>query len=209
MIRFKKLHEAGTKAKFIVVGVLGIGISFAAFCSPASAALFARDSFNDAALSIDGFGSTSNSGTLQTRVPVGASVLKAYLYASSIWNLSPVNDVKLNGNLLKVADAVLVTPDANPATTVRWDVTSLLSSLAGLQNQSIEELGDNDGETLVVAYQDTSTIGFSSFIFDGELASTGDTTRFNFAQPYTSGDFLVSLASTFSFQPSDQFTTVD
>ncbi|MHC5596235.1 MAG: hypothetical protein ACYTXC_09805, partial [Nostoc sp.] len=48
-----------------------------------------------------------------------------------------------------------------------------------------------------------------SFIFDGELATTGDTTRFDFAQPYTSGDFLVSLASTFSFQPSDQFTTVD
>ncbi|MBD2662913.1 parallel beta-helix repeat [Richelia sinica FACHB-800] len=185
------------------------GFGLAAFSSPASAALLARNTFNDAALSIDAFGSTSNSGTISTNVSVGATVLKAYLYTSSVWDFSPVNDVKLNGNLLKVSDATVLTPDANPTTTVLWDVTSILGSLSGLQNHTIEELGDNDGSTLVVAYKDASTTGFTSFIFDGELATTGDTTTFNFAQPYTGGDFLVSIADSFSFQTSGQFTTID
>ncbi|MBH8573949.1 PEP-CTERM sorting domain-containing protein [Nostocaceae cyanobacterium CENA369] len=213
-ITVEMMHQASRKlnirqASLTTFAILGASFGFATFSSPASAALFVRDSFNDAALSIDAFGSTSNNGTLQTNVPVGASILKAYLYASSIWNYSPINDVKLNGNLLKVSDAVVVASDTNSTTTVLWDVTSLLSSLGGLQNHTIEELGDNDGETLVVAYKNASTTGFSSFIFDGALATTGDTTKFNFAQPYNNGDFLVSLASTYSYQPSGQFTTVD
>jgi hypothetical protein len=213
-ITVEMLHQASRKlnirqASLTTFAILGASFGFATFSSPASAALFARDSFDDAALSIDAFGSTSNNGTLQTNIPVGASILKAYLYASSIWNYSPINDVKLNGNLLKVSDAVVVASDTNSTTTVLWDVTSLLSSLGGLQNHTIEELGDNDGETLVVAYKNASTTGFSSFIFDGALATTGDTTKFNFAQPYNNGDFLVSLASTYSYQPSGQFTTVD
>ncbi|MGI2901986.1 PEP-CTERM sorting domain-containing protein [Tolypothrix sp. VBCCA 56010] len=239
MTRFqvrKKLRKAGSKAKSIAVGafsiqmgnvpqsksrlgirktslktlaVLGVGFGFVGSSLPASAALIARDTFQDAALSVDAFGSTSNNGSLQTNVPVGATILKAYLYASSVWDLSPVNDVKLNGNLLKVADSNLLIPDANPATTRVWDVTNILGTLGGLQNHTIEELGDNDGETLVVAYKDASTTGFSSFILDGELATGGDTTRFNFAKPYSGGDFLTSLSSSYSFQPSGQFTTVD
>lgn len=197
------------KATLSTFAFLGVSFGFAALSSPASASLLFRESFDNAALSIDAFGSTSNNGTLQTDVPVGATVLKAYLYASSIWNFGSVNDVKLNGNLLKVADAFLLTPDENPATTVRWDVTSLLSSLGGLQNHTIEELGDNDGETLVVSYQDATTTGFSSFILDGELSTTGDTTKFNFDQLYSNGDFIVSFADSFSYQPSGQFTTVD
>ncbi|QLE47646.1 PEP-CTERM sorting domain-containing protein [Nostoc sp. C057] len=201
------IHKA-TLSTFVFFGV---SFGFAALSSPASASLLFRESFDNAALSIDAFGSTSNNGTLQTDVPVGATVLKAYLYASSVWENfnGPVSDVKLNGNLLKVADAFLLTPDENPATTVRWDVTSLLSSLGGLQNHTIEELGDNDGETLVVSYQDATTIGLSSFILDGELSPTGDTTRLNFDKPYSGGDFIVSFADTYSFQPSGQFTIVD
>jgi PEP-CTERM motif len=199
------------KATLSTFAVLGVSFGFAALSSPASAALLFRESFDNAALSIDAFGSTSNNGTLQTDVPVGATVLKAYLYASSVWQdfNGPVSDVKLNGNLLKVADAFVLAPNENPATTVRWDVTSLLSSLGGLQNHTIQELGDNDGETLVVSYQDATTAGLSSFILDGELSLTGDTTRLNFDQPYTGGDFIVSFADTYSFQPSGQLTIVD
>ncbi len=196
------------KATLSTFAFLGVSCGFAALSSPASASLLFRESFDNAALSVDAFGSTSNNGTLQTDVPVGATVLKAYLYASSVFNFTPVNDVRLNGNLLQVADAFLLTPDENPVTTVRWDVTSLLSSLGGLQNHTIEELGDNDGETLVVSYQDATTTGLSSFILDGELSNTGDTTRLNFDQPYSGGDFIVSFADSFSFQPG-QFTIVD
>ncbi|MCF2145486.1 PEP-CTERM sorting domain-containing protein [Desmonostoc muscorum LEGE 12446] len=199
------------KVTLSTFAVLGVSFGFAALSSPASAALLFRESFDDAALSIDAFGSTTNNGTLQTDVPVGATVLKAYLYASSVWENyeGPVSDVKLNGNLLKVADAFVLTPDENATTTVRWDVTSLLSSLGGLQNHTIEELGNNDGETLVVSYQDASTTGLSSFILDGELSTTGDTTRFNFDRPYSGGDFIVSFADTYSSQPSGQYTIID
>jgi hypothetical protein len=236
MTRFqvrKNLRKASCKAKTIAVKNLAIGqenllrnklkmsvgkahlglltVTLLGIIAPqsANAALLNRSAFQDAALSIDAFGSTSNNGFLQTNVPVGANVLKAYLYTSSVWNNSPVSDVKLNGNLFKVADATKLTPDANPTTSLVWDVTSVLGSLGGLQNHSIEELGDNDGSTLVVAYQDASTTGFTSFILDGELATGGDKTRFNFAESYTGGDFLMSLASSYSFQPSGQFTTVD
>ncbi|QSJ17574.1 hypothetical protein JYQ62_01460 [Nostoc sp. UHCC 0702] len=204
-------HKLGiSKASLTTFAILGISAGFTLFSSPASATLLVRDTFNDAALSIDAFGSTSNVGTIQTNVPTGATVLKAYLYASSIWNFGPVNNVSLNGNLLQVADGTILSPDSNPATTVRWDVTSLLSSLGGgLQDLTIEELGDNDGETLVVAYQDASTTGLTSVILDGELSTTGDTTRFDFADPYTSGDFLASLAGSFSFQPAGQYSTID
>jgi hypothetical protein len=189
-----------------VSGAIAFSLCLSAL--PASAALLVRNTFKDAALSIDAFGSTSNSGLLQTDVASGSTILKAYLYASSVWD-GPVNDVKLNGNLLQVSDANVLSPDANPATTVVWDVTSLLSSSAvGLTNHTIEELGQNDGATLVVAYSNAATAGFTSFVLDGELATGGDTTTFNF-DPYTSGDFKVSLASSFSFQPASQFTTVD
>jgi hypothetical protein len=43
---------------------------------------------------------------------------------------------------------------------------------------------------------------------DGELALAGDSTVVPFAAPYAGGDFLMSLASSFSFG-SGQFTTVD
>jgi hypothetical protein len=197
------------KAGLTTLALLGIGTGVAVSSSPASAALFVKDTFNNAALSIDGFGSTSNNGFIQTNVPTGSTVRKAYLYAASIWNFSPVSNVRLNGNLLQVSDATVLTPDLNPATTVRWDVTSLLSSLSGLQSHAIEELGDNDGSVLVVAYENDDTVGFTSVILDGELSTGGDETTFNFAQPYNDGDFLVSLASSFSFQPANQVTTID
>jgi hypothetical protein len=194
--------------------VAWIAFGLALSSSPASAALLVRNSFQDAALSIDAFGSPSNSGLLQTNVPSGATVVGAYLYSSSIWNFGPVNDVKLNGNLLSTSAATVLTPNANPTTTVVWDVTSILKSIieggpGGLQNHTIEELGNNDGQTLVVAYKSPLTVGYTSFILDGELATGGDTTTFNFASPYTSGDFFVSLADTFSYQPANQYSKID
>jgi MYXO-CTERM domain-containing protein len=44
---------------------------------------------------------------------------------------------------------------------------------------------------------------------DGELATGGDTTLVEFPQPYKGGDFIMSLASSYSSQPSGQFTSID
>jgi hypothetical protein len=79
----------------------------------------------------------------------------------------------------------------------------------GLYNFGLQERGNNDGSVLVIAYSNASTQGHSALIYDGELATTGDVTRFNFANPYSGGNMLMSLASSHSRQPSAQFTQVD
>jgi hypothetical protein len=166
---------------------------------------------SNAALSIDGFGSTTNSGFIQANIPTGSTIQRAYLYATSVWDMSPVYGVTFHGNALSVGSATILSPDENPATTARWDVTSIIASsfTGGLQDFSILEDGQNDGAVLVVAYSNPSTQGLTSVILDGELSTGGDTVAFNFASPYTGGDFLVSLASSYSDQPSDQATEID
>lgn len=180
--------------------------------SPASAALMLAGAWQDAALSIDGWGSVSNSGTLQADTPNGAEVLKAYLYASSVWSNS-VYDVSLAGNLLTVGSGTILAPDVNPATTVRWDVTSIMKPLIegtnGLQSFNISESSGNDGAVLVVVYKHSTTAGGTSFILDGELATTGDSTKVSFAEPYNSGDMIMSMGISYGFQPTGQVTLVD
>jgi hypothetical protein len=128
--------------------------------------------------------------------------------------MSPVYDVTFHGTSLPLSSATILSPNNNPATTVRWDVTNIIASsfTVGLQDFSIVENGPiptNDGAVLVVAYSNPSTQGFTSVILDGELSTTGGTSQFDFVSPYTGGDFLVSLASSYSRQPSWQFTQID
>ncbi|NCR56488.1 MAG: PEP-CTERM sorting domain-containing protein [Microcystis aeruginosa LL13-06] len=193
---------------------LGITVGLCLNIAPASASLIVRESISNAALSIDGFGSLSNSGIIQANIPTGSTIKRAYLYAASVWDMSPVYGVTFNGNLLSLSSATILSPNSNPATTARWDVTNIIAAsfTGGLQNFSITENGPiptNDGAVLVVAYSNPSTQGFTSVILDGELSTGGDTSQFNFASPYTGGDFLVSLASSYSLQPDEQFTQID
>jgi hypothetical protein len=194
---------------------LGITVGLCLNIAPASASLIVRESISNAALSIDGFGSLSNSGIIQANIPTGSTIKRAYLYAASVWDMSPVYGVTFNGNLLSLSSATILSPNSNPATTARWDVTNIIAAsfTGGLQNFSITENGPiptNDGAVLVVAYSNPSTQGFTSVILDGELSTGGDTSQFNFASPYTGGDFLVSLASSYSLQPTrEQFTQID
>ena len=190
---------------------LGITVGLCLNIAPASAGLIPQNVIPDAALSIDGFGSTTNSGVIQANIPTGSTIQRAYLYATSVWDMSPVYGVTFNGSTLSLGSATILGPNQNPATTARWDVTSIIASsfTGGLQDFSIVENGDNDGAVLVVAYSNSSTQGFTSVILDGELSTTGGTSQFDFVSPYTGGDFLVSLASSYSRQPSWQFTQID
>jgi hypothetical protein len=190
---------------------LGITVGLCLNIAPASAGLIPQNVIPDAALSIDGFGSTTNSGVIQANIPTGSTIQRAYLYATSVWDMSPVYGVTFNGSTLSLGSATILGPNQNPATTARWDVTSIIASsfTGGLQDFSIVENGDNDGAVLVVAYSNSSTQGFTSVILDGELSTGGDTSQFDFASPYTGGDFLVSLASSYSRQPSGQATEID
>ena len=213
-----KLHGSFTVASALLVAGLT--------ACPAIADLRPSQYFANAALSIDGLGIIgSGSGQLQANVPSGSTILGAYLYTASIWGppgtLRPggvvwgtVHPVNFNGSLLNPSSGTLMTPDANEAVTYRYDVTNIVRSAiqngpGGLYNFNLQENGNNDGSVLVVAYSNAATQGRSALIYDGELAITGDTTRLNFASPYTSGNVIMSLASSYSAQPSGQFTQID
>ena len=193
------------------VGLALIAGTLATIAAPASATLVLNGGWQDAALSIDAWGG-STGGVLSTDTPTGAQVLQAYLYASDVWG-GGLSNVSLAGNTLTTATGTLLAPNANPANTMRWDVTSIMKPLIegtnGLQNFSFSEAGYLDGGVLVVVYKDASTTGGTAIILDGELAQGGDTTTLAFAAPYASGDVVMSLASSFSYQPTGQVTTVD
>lgn len=203
-------------AKAVSLAVMAAGLVVTA--APASAGLAMRSAYQNAALSIDAFG--GDSGTLQTDTPNGATVLKAYLYSSDVMGGGVAGDVTLAGNFLSAASGSLLA-DANPANTRIFDVTSIMKPLIegtwGLQNHTISEGGYSDGEVLVVVYSHASTAGGTAIIMDGELAQGGDTTTLNFASPYASGDVIMSLGSSYSYNgsssgsgaPSGQYTKVD
>lgn len=195
-----------------LLGLLVVTFMLAGLATQASATLIVRDAFQNAALSIDGFGSTSSSGFIQTDVPVNSTVLKAYLYSSNVNGSGVAGDVTLNGTFFSAASGTPLAPDANPALTRIYDVTSLMKPAIegtwGLQNYSIMESGFTDGEVLVVAYSNSSTLGKTAIIMDGELSQGGDTTTLGFANPYSGGDLIMSLAISFSFGDF-QFTNVD
>jgi hypothetical protein len=213
-----KLHGSFTVASALLVAGLT--------ACPAIADLRPSQYFANAALSIDGLGIIgSGSGQLQANVPSGSTILGAYLYTASIWGppgtVTPggvvwgtVYPPRFNGTLLSLSSGTLMTPDANEAVTYRHDVTSIVRSAiqngpGGLYNFNLQENGNNDGSVLVVAYSNAATQGRSAIIYDGELSTTGDTTRLNFASPYTGGNLIMSLASSFSLQPYEQFSQID
>lgn len=196
---------------------LALAAALAVAAGSASAELTVFDFFPAAALTVDALGvDGAGSGQLQADVASGSTVVAAYLYAASVWS-GPVSNVTFNGTLLTVASGTILTPNVNPATTVRWDVTSLVKptidgGAGGIYNFNLTEHGDNDGSVLVVVYANASTANGSAVILDGELATTGDTTTLNFASPYSGGDFIMSLASSFSYNgppATGQVTTVD
>jgi hypothetical protein len=147
---------------------------------------------------------------LQSDTPAGATIVAAYLYVSDVFGGGVAGDVTLNGEFLPVASGTLLTPNVNPANTRRFDVTANVTAAIGAGgpvNHTYTESGFTDGAVLVVVWSNASTAGGTAVILDGELALAGDTTTVNFGA-YTGGDFIMSLASSFSFGDG-QFTTVD
>jgi len=201
------------KKKLTVIGsifLMGACLSTSAF-----AGTVLRGAFQDAALSIDGWGGDTNTvGYLQTDLPTGATVLKAYLYSADVYGGGAAGDVTLEGQFYSTASGILLPKVAgNPVNVRLYDVTSYMKSKieaagAGVKNWSITEGGYSDGEVLVVAYQAASTLGGTAIIMDGGLAQGGDTTKLNFSTAYAGGDAILSLASSFSYGDS-QNTTVD
>lgn len=197
-----------------IAAALGVGIVSA----PAGATLLLRAGFQNAALSVDGFGGTS--GNLQVDTPSGATVLKAFLYSSDVFGSGLSGNITFNGTVFTGGSGTLLTPNANPANTEVFDVTSIVKPIVeagpgGILNFSISEQGNRDGEALVVVYSHATTVGSTAIVLDGELSLGGDTTTLTFAAPYAGGNVIMSLADTFSFNgngttnSTGQVTNVD
>ena len=199
-------------------GLMTLALGLMLVSSSAFATLSVRAAYQNAALSIDGVTSTGSSDVQQVQVdtPTGATILAAYLYVSDIFGTGSTGDVTLNGTFIPAGSGDLLVPNTNPANTSVYDVTSIIapSITGGLQNFDYSESGASDGAVLVVVYRTDTTDG-TAIIMDGELAQAGDTTRLDFAEAYTGGDVIMSLASSFSYNGNSdvnatgQVTTVD
>ena len=167
--------------------------------------------------SSDGFGSTSQSGTISASVPVGSTVLAAYLYTSTFNNpsLGGVGGT-LNGNAVSYTSLGLNSAACCGLTAARTDVTSIIKPIidggaGGVYNFRITESSSSqDGEALVVVYSNPA-LGISTVgILDGFASVLGDTTSISFASalhPLAPG-FSAELALGIGFSCCSQQSTV-
>lgn len=141
-------------------------------------------------VSTSGWGSTTNSGTITADVPVGATVVAAYLYTSTFNNgtLSGVGGT-LAGNAVTYSTLGTNSDACCSLTAARTDVTSIVKPLidggpGGVYNFAITETsGSQDGEALVVVYQLPALPNGTVGILDGFASVSGDSTSINFVDP--------------------------
>lgn len=186
-------------------------------------------------LSVDGVGSNNAAvGNVQAVIPVGATILQAYLYsagmpqgqsASSPTTLADYNTsgITLNGTAINFFDTLVgaTSPRANIGRwfTARADVTALVKSLTagaatsnfswavqeGLLNTTI------DGEVLAIVYSDPSRPLGSVALLNGGQNTGGETSTVNFGTPLTdptAASFQAELGLGISFSCCDQKSTV-
>ncbi|HBB15702.1 MAG TPA: PEP-CTERM sorting domain-containing protein [Syntrophus sp. (in: bacteria)] len=202
--------------------ILGVGLLFvmAIFAVGADAALVQRSAFvGNYGLSTDGFGSTSNSGTISADVPLGATVTAAYLYSATNFSSPTLGTVTLDGT------TVVFTDEWTNALGVQTeffrtgisDVTSIVAPVinggfGGIYNFSVtESLSATDGEALVVIYRLADATAINTVaILDGPQALTGDSFTANFASPLdpSATGFFAEMRLGDSFSVNGQASTV-
>ncbi len=161
----------------------------------ASASLSTFQTFTgNVAVSSDGFGSLSNSGTISAQVPAGATVLGAYIYTAVFRNQTHTGVAgTLNGVAVPYGASV---PNTSPTalaccslSSARADVTAIVAPVinggpGGIYNFTVTEASSSqDGEALVVVYSLPSLPVATVAILDGFSEVTGDTANINFATP--------------------------
>ncbi len=142
-------------------------------------------------VSTDGWGGTSSSGTISAFVPVGATVVAAYLYTTTNNNggtaATVTSTLAGSGNINYTNLGVNSSACCNLAAG-RADVTSIIKPLVdggpgGTYNFTVTESnsGVMDGEALVVVYS-LPSLGITTIgILDGAASSAGDSATLSFA----------------------------
>lgn len=161
-------------------------------------------------VSTDGFGSTSQSGVISASVPVGSTVIAAYLYTATYTDHSSYGGT-LNGSAVTYGASVLNT-SAPFTASARADVTSIVKPVidagaGGVYNFNITESDINqDGEALVVVYSNPLLPASSVGILDGFSAIGGDNFAVNFSDPLNTAapGFLAEMMLGIGFSCCDQ-----
>jgi len=163
----------------------------------AQAALTTFQTYNgNVGVSTDGWGSTTQSGQISAFVPVGATVVAAYLYTST-FNLGSMTGVggTLAGTTLGAFTSLGTNSDACCSLTAgRQDVTSIIKPLidggaGGTYNFNITESnGAQDGEALVVVYSLASLPISTVALVDGFARVSGESTTVAFGVPLDKTD---------------------
>ncbi|HMM71819.1 MAG TPA: hypothetical protein PKC22_06295, partial [Rhodocyclaceae bacterium] len=190
-------------------------VASAFVAAPAMASLTTFQTFvGNVGYSADGFGSTSQSGTISASVPVGATVLGAYLYTGMFDDVANPAGTTLNGSAVSFGPNMV---NNNFLSSARADVTSIVKPIidagpGGIYNFSVvESTGAQDGEALVVVYSHASLPEATVGILDGFAATSGDTTMINFANPLNPAapGFFAEMALGINFSCCGQLSHVD
>lgn len=224
-MRHPKLTQAALAA-----ALLGLG-------GMASATLNSAGTFTgNVGVSVDGIGSNRAAvGEVQAQIPVGATILKAYLYSAGTpfpyFDDSPRTLAAYNSAGITLAGATIDNfdtmvgaistprPDIGRWFTARADVTTLVQSLtAGAVTSSfswaVTEGSLNpfiDGEVLAIVYSHASLPEGSVALLDGGQNTGGETSFVTFGAPLTDPSapgFAAQLGLGISFSCCDQQSTV-
>jgi hypothetical protein len=216
--------------------ILGLTAALLGASTASMATLAPAGIFNgNVGLSVDGVGSNNAAvGDVQADIPVGATILKAYLYSAgtpSPWypdspkTLADYNGagITLAGNAITNFDtlvgAVSTRPDIGRWYTARADVTPLVQSLsAGAAGNNFSwAVGEGrlnnriDGEVLAIVYSHPSLAQGSVALLDGGQNTGGETTQVSLGTPLTdptAAGFKAQMGLGISFSCCDQKSTV-
>lgn len=208
-----------------------------AFTGAASAALTLAGAWNgNVGLSVDGIGSNASPvGQVQATIPVGATILQAYLYSAGTpfpWypdsptTLAAYNGagITLAGNAITNFDTLMgatsTRADIGKWYTARADVTSLVQSLvAGAATTNFSwDVGEGslntriDGEVLAIVYSHASLPTGSVALLNGGQNTGGEVSVVNLGTPLTdpnAAGFAAQLGLGISFSCCSQQSTVE
>ncbi|MCJ7451872.1 MAG: PEP-CTERM sorting domain-containing protein [Steroidobacteraceae bacterium] len=216
---------------------LTLAVVLAGVSGAASASLSPLLIYNgNVGLSIDGVGGNSTlTGVIQASVPVGSTIVAAYLYSAGTpypyYSNSPTDVAAYNGagitlngapitNFSAIVGATSLRADIGAWYTARADVTSLVQGWVGsgsLNPFSWDVTEGNltsriDGEVLAIVYTNPAIPMGSVAILDGGQNTGGETTVVNLGAPLgdpAAAGFVASMSIGDSFSCCGQQSTIN